>query len=392
MKSRSSFLTALALAAFAGPTAAPAIRPVDPAMLAPYAARDLGPGVHLLAEPPLFAGSVSGNVTLIEQRDGVVLVDSGGSIGDGRRVVAYVRSLTDKPVKAVMITHWHGDHPLGIEAIRAAWPHVRIIATPQTRAGMLGPGSAVVGLQPDDRFDTLAFNRMSAGVAQSQALLRDPSIDEARRQRVQALIRNLWTYARDFEGTYMVPPTETFTDQLLLDDPERPVRLMYLGRANTEGDGVAWLPRQRILISGDIVVSPIPFGFGSYPEDWIRVLERLKALDFALLVPGHGEPMTDAAYLDHLIGTIRDIRDQVGPLARQGLTLEQVRQRVDFSAQTAIFAATPLLARAFRSLWLEPMVENAWKEAKGIPIVQGQGVPPSTITPRTSGRSRRSPR
>lgn len=392
MKSRSSFLTALALAAFAGPTAAPAIRPVDPAMLAPYAARDLGPGVHLLAEPPLFAGSVSGNVTLIEQRDGVVLVDSGGSIGDGRRVVAYVRSLTDKPVKAVMITHWHGDHPLGIEAIRAAWPHVRIIATPQTRAGMLGPGSAVVGLQPDDRFDTLAFNRMSAGVAQSQALLRDPSVDEARRQRVQALIRNLWTYARDFEGTYMVPPTETFTDQLLLDDPERPVRLMYLGRANTEGDAVAWLPRQRILISGDIVVSPIPFGFGSYPEDWIRVLERLKALDFALLVPGHGEPMTDAAYLDHLIGTIRDIRDQVGPLARQGLTLEQVRQRVDFSAQTAIFAATPLLARAFRTFWLEPMVENAWKEAKGIPIVQGQGVPPPTITPRTSGRSRRSPR
>jgi glyoxylase-like metal-dependent hydrolase (beta-lactamase superfamily II) len=385
-------LAALALAASSSPTAAPAIRPVDPAMLAPYAARELGPGVHLLAEPPLFAGNVSGNITLIEQSDGVVLVDSGGSIGDGRRVVAYVRSLTDKPVKAVMITHWHGDHPLGIEAIRAAWPHVRIIATLQTRAGMLGPGSAVVGLQPDDRFDTLAFNRMSAGVAQTQALLRDPSVDEARRQRAQAVIGNLWIYARDFEGTYMVLPTETFTDQLLLDDAERPVRMMYLGRANTEGDAVAWLPRQRILISGDIVVSPIPFGFGSYPEDWIRVLERLKALDFAMLVPGHGEPMADAGYLDHLIGTIRDIRAQVGPLARQGLTLEQVRQRVDFSAQTAIFATTPLLARAFRTLWLEPMVENVWKEAKGIPILQGQGVPPPTIRPRTSGRARRSPR
>jgi glyoxylase-like metal-dependent hydrolase (beta-lactamase superfamily II) len=288
-----------------------------------------------------------------------------------------------------MITHWHGDHPLGIEAIRAAWPRVRIISTPQTRAGMLGPALTNVALRPDQHFDTIAFNNMSAAVAGAQALLNAPGTDDARRQRIAAFIHNLWTYAHDFEGTYMVPPTETFADQLLLDDPEQPVRMMYLGRANTEGDAIAWLPRQRILISGDIVVSPIPFGFGSYPEDWIRVLERLKALDFALLVPGHGEPISDAAYLDHLIGTLRDVRAQVGPLARQGLPLEQVRQRVDFSAQTAIFAATPRLAAAFQSLWLEPMVENAWKEARGIPIVQGQGLPPPSVRPTTSGRARR---
>jgi glyoxylase-like metal-dependent hydrolase (beta-lactamase superfamily II) len=359
--------------------------------IAPFTARELGPGVHLLAEPPAFSGNASGNVTLIEQSDGVVLVDSGGSIGDGRRVVAYVRSLTDKPIKAVLITHWHGDHPLGIVAIRAAWPGVRIIATPQTRAGMLGPGLTVVGLRPDERFDTQALNRMSAAVAQVQGLLRDPSIDEARRQRILAFIHNLWTYAHDFEGTYLVPPTETFTDQLLIDDPERPVRLMYLGRANTEGDAVAWLPRQRILMSGDIVVSPIPFGFGSYPEDWIRVLGRLKALDFSILVPGHGEPMTDVVYLDHLIGALRDLRAQVGPLARQGMSLEEVRTHVDFSAQTAIFAPAPRLAANFQSLWLEPMIENAWQEARGIPIVQGQGLP--AVRPRsTNDRARRPPR
>ena len=376
MKARSTLSAALLLVAFALSPAALATTPVDPALLAPFIAHEVAPGVHLLAEPEDFSGNLSGNVTLIEQRDGVVLVDSGNCIGDGRRVVAYVRSLTDKPVKAVMITHWHNDHPLGIAAIRAAWPHVRIIATPQTRAGLLGPGSTIVGLRPDPRFDTMAFNRMSAGVAQAEAVIANPATDAERRQRMTAIIRNLWRSARDFEGTYLVPPTETFTDQLLLDDPERPVRLLYLGRANTEGDAVAWLPRQRIVVSGDIVVAPIPFGFGSYPADWIRVLERLKALDFALLVPGHGEPMPGAAYVDRLIGTIRDVRDQVGPLARQGLSLDQVRQRVDFSAQTALFGSTPRLRILFGVEWLEPMVENAWKEARGIPIVQGQGLLP----------------
>jgi glyoxylase-like metal-dependent hydrolase (beta-lactamase superfamily II) len=369
-----------------------ATRPVDPAMLAPYIARELAPGIHLLAEPPIFPSNAAGNVPLIEQADGVVLVDSGESIGYGRRVVAYVRSLTDKPVKAVLLTHWHGDHTLGIEAIRAAWPHVRIIATPQTRAGMLGPLLGRAGLRPDDRYDTQAFNLMSIGVAQSQGSLRDPSTDAEDRQIVQAFIRNRWTYARGFAGTYMVPPTETFADQLLLDDPERPVRLLDLGPANTQGDAVAWLPRQRVLITGDIVVAPIGFGFNAYPKGWISVLERLKALDFSMLVPGHGEPMTDEVYLDHLIGSIRDIRAQVGPLALQGLTLEQVRQRVDFSAQSAIFGTTPRLAGLFQSLWLAPMVENAWKEARGVPILQVGALPPPPNRPTTSGRGRRSRR
>ena len=100
------------------------------------------------------------------------------------------------------------------------------------------------------------------------------------------------------------------------------------------------------------------------------MLERLKALDYALLVPGHGEPQADAVYLDRLTATIADIRAQVGPLARQGLSLEEVRERVDFSAQTEIFGTTPRLRLGFESYWLNPMVENAWKEARGETIAR----------------------
>ena len=129
----------------------------------------------------------------------------------------------------------------------------------------------------------------------------------------------------------------------------------------------------------------IPFGFFSYPESWIGVLGKLKALDFALLVPGHGEPQRDAAYLDRLIGTITDIRAQVGPLAKQGLSLDEVRKRVDFSKQSDIFGTTPRLRLAFENLWLTPMVENAWNEARGVPIVQGEG----EATPASVQRNRR---
>ncbi len=341
--------------------------------LEPFTARQLAPGIHLLATPPDHRGPVIGNVTVIEQSDGIVVIDSGGAAADGRRIVSFVRSITDKPIRAVVLTHWHGDHPQGVSAIRDAFPRVRIIATAATRQAIRGPAAQFLGFRPDERSDTIALNQLSGFLSGVRQASRSPEHDAATRARYQRMIREIEARMAELGGTYLVLPTETFTRELLLDDAERPVRLMFLGRANTNGDAIAWLPRQRIVATGDVVVAPTPFGFFSYPGDWIGVLERLKALDFALLVPGHGEPQADRAYLDRLIGTLTDVRAQVGALARQGLTLEQVRERADFSAQTAIFGDTPRNRLLFEAYWLTPIVESAYKEARGEPIVQGGG-------------------
>ena len=152
-----------------------------------------------------------------------------------------------------------------------------------------------------------------------------------------------------------------------------PVEIKFLGRANTAGDAVTWLPKQRIVMSGDMVVWPSPFGFFSFPADWVETLGKLKALGYQTLIPGHGEPQTDTAYVDNLIGSIEDIRAQVGPLARQGLSLEEVGKKVDFSRYAAVFGTTERSKRLFKVYWTDPMTENAWKEAKGLPIKQGEG-------------------
>ncbi|MGE0180097.1 MAG: MBL fold metallo-hydrolase, partial [Sphingomonas sp.] len=344
---------------------------VEPTTLSPFTARQLVPGIHVLGTPPDYFGPVIGNITVIEQRSGVVLIDSGGAVADGRRVVAFVRSITDKPVTAVVVTHWHADHPAGVSAIRQAWPRSRVISTATTRANLLGAGAQYLRTRPDSAMEVAVLNQFSAAIAQLQAAQRAPGLDDATRQRIAGVIASYRARMSDIAGTHLVPPSETFTDRLLLDDPVNPVELRFLGRANTDGDAIAWLPRQRIVVTGDVVVAPIPFGFFSYPADWIAVLERIKALQFAILVPGHGQPQTDTAYLDQLIGTLTDVRTQVAALAGQGLSLEQVREQADFSTQTAIFGATPRAAAAFRNFWLTPIVESAFREARGEPITQG---------------------
>lgn len=365
-------IVAAALLAVTLARPAAAQTPADQA-LAPFTARELVPGVRLLALPPDYSGPAIGNVIAIEQRDGYVLIDSGATAGHGRIVAGYIRSLGTKPVKAIVFTHWHNDHPLGASEIRKLWPKVRIISTAATKAALLSPAVQAAGPRPDDRNDVFIYNQVSASLATIAVRKADPATSDEQRVRYDRMAAALNDFAASYHGTYVVPPTETFTDRLLLDDPDRPVELRFLGRANTAGDAVAWLPKQRVVMTGDIVVSPVPFGFYSYPADWLQTIARLKALDFALLVPGHGEPQTDTAYLDKLAATISDIRAKVGPLVAQGLSLDEVRKRVDFVEQTTIFGTTPRLKAGFESLWLAPMVENAWREAKGLPIVQGGG-------------------
>jgi glyoxylase-like metal-dependent hydrolase (beta-lactamase superfamily II) len=335
----------------------------------------VAPRVWVIRQAEPFHLQPIGNVTLIEQTDGLVLIDSGGSPGSGRRIVGLIKSVSPKPVKAVAITHWHGDHPLGLPAILAEWPRARVIATARTRGNLTGKSMNAYAQGAADAEKDAAFAKRIDGFiaylnAESASSKRDPAVREGFARALPEIRR----YGEDAKGMYVAAPTETFTQRLLLPDRNAPVELFHPGRANTDGDAAAWLPRQKVIVSGDVIVMPVPFGFGSYPADWQRALQALKARRPAILIPGHGAPQRDLGYVDRLEALIREVRRQVAPLAAQGLTLEETRNRIDLSAQRRRFAGDdPWLHLWFDEFWTKPFVESAWKEAKGLPIEQGEG-------------------
>ena len=361
----------------AGQAAPSAAASVD---VAPFVAHQVHPKVHLLSTPEEWYAAAIGNVTLIEQSDGFVVIDSGFNAANGRAVVRYAKSLANKPIKAVLITHWHGDHPQGVSAIRDAYPKVRVITTRGTEAGLRGPAAYAIGYRPDAKFDRAFGNLTEQNKAGYQKLLDDPTTAPDRKERIRKALGQLESVNRDFAGSYLVLPTETFERELVINDREIPVRLMYLGRANTEGDAIAWLPKQRIVVTGDIVVSPYPFGFGSFSGDWIETLGKIKKLGFTTLVPGHGMPQADGTYLDKLIAGLTDLRSQVFPLAKTGASLEEVKKKVDFTKSTALFGDTPRVKANLPALFFDPMTGSVFKEARGEPIVQGAGFPPPEVT------------
>jgi cyclase len=120
------------------------------------------------------------------------------------------------------------------------------------------------------------------------------------------------------------------------------------------------------VAAGDLLVSPIPYGYGCHPSAWIRTLAALTAIDAAAIVPGHGPVQHDWSYARKISALLAEIERQVGEQVRRGATLEQTFARVDLSSQKERFAGESFeRGAAFDDFFVRSAVDRAYQEAKG---------------------------
>ncbi|MEE2525327.1 MBL fold metallo-hydrolase [Hyphobacterium sp. HN65] len=335
-----------------------------------YRHETVAEGIHLIYRVDPVRLPVEANIVVIEQSGGLVVVDSGGSAMAGERIIAQIREISDAPVRYLVNTHWHGDHHLGNAAFLAAWPDAEIIAQENTITHIGGEAMDYI----HGAAEQLEGARpVVEAVAETGALPDGTEVPAGLAEYYTLLAGDLDVLIAANSAVEIVAPSRGYADILVLEDSERPVELHYFGRGNTDGDTVIWLPEQRVVATGDLVVNPTPFGFGSYPADWIETLGEINALDYAYLIPGHGAVQTDTIYVDQLIALIAEVRSQVAPLADAGMSLEEVRAAIDLSDQQALFAnGNDWIANRFNAWWVQPFVGVAYQEATGDPIIQGQ--------------------
>ena len=321
--------------------------------------------IWLMRQPDRLWAAVIGNVTIVEQSDGVVLVDSGGTIPDGREIVDAVARITPKPIKAVAITHWHNDHPLGLPAIVEAFPSARIISTPATSEYLRTETNTGIG-KADEEKDAARRNRAKDTIADFNQEIANA--DNPPDMRAQYALETKWIAQRVERqmGNYVVLPTETVTDRLVIDDPVAPVELRFFGTANTHGDLMAWLPRQRTVVTGDAVVLPTPYGFTVSTRPWLETLAKLRTLPFTTLIPGHGPVQRNRDYLATLEWSMRDIARSAQAAAATAMTREQAVAAFDRSGHERRFGARDAWTRKWlNDYWLEGMFGTAFDEARG---------------------------
>lgn len=338
----------------------------------PYEIVRLAEGVYaFLWKDPVQDVIESNSLFVINDRD-VLVVDTGIVPSTARVMAAELKKLTDRPVRYVVNTHWHDDHHGGNEVYRELWPSVEFVAHRDTRADIL---EQTWTTRPKDVENLRAQAAKYARWAESGLGDDGQPLEPGRRERARALAAFSPALAAELEATRPTPPDLTFDDRLVLHRGARTIEVLWLGRGNTKGDVVVFLPKERIAATGDLFVQPIPFGIGSYYADWAATLSRLDALEADVLVPGHGRVQRDRGYLRQVQGLLRALVAEVERAVAAGASLEETRKNVTLSEWKVRFAGDDAtLQRSFELFFVQPAVERAWHQARGdrdTPLVRG---------------------
>ena len=271
--------------------------------------------------------TVFSNAAIIINENDVLLVDTHVSPDAAQALLTELKTLTNKPVRYVVNTHFHFDHSSGNQIYG---PGVEIIGHDFTRE-KLSDGSSLRGAGYERYIGTVP------GTIARLQQQRDTTKDAAARAMLNQRIATQEEFKRQTDTIRATPPTVSFDHTMTLYRGGREIRLYFVGRAHTGGDVFVFLPKERVLVSGDALQPGLPFMGDGFFADWPETLEKLKALDFDVVLPGHGAPFRDRNRITYLQEYMRDFWVKVQEQKRFGATAEEASRRIDMRSHAAHF-------------------------------------------------------
>ena len=278
------------------------------------------------------------NTVVVIGDTGVLVVDSCYLPSSAREDIAQIRQWTNKPVRYLLNTHWHNDHVQGNAAYGEAFPGINVIAQTETAKLMalrIGPYLAEYPHRMEKFQKALDTGKDENDRPLSEDEKEDLKIAVAGGKVASEAV------SAEFRDLMVKLPDITFDHELNLDLGRRDVQLKYLGRGNTVGDAIAYLPQEKIVIAGDLVDSPVPFLYGGFPVEQASTLRRMEELDFETLVPGHGDVLQGKTFVQEEIDLIEAVvaamNQEIGrtssePQKRFDQIKKSVEQKVDKTA------------------------------------------------------------
>ena len=268
---------------------------------------------------------VMSNAAVIEGDADVLVVDSHVTPGGAWALREELKAITPKPIRYVVNSHFHFDHSHGNQVYG---PEVSIIGHEFARAQM------VAGKSLDSRAHEFFVGGVPNTIKALEGRLAAATDDKER----ETLRAQLAVQRNHLEGTKAVvatPPNVTLTQTMTLHRGSREIRILHLGRGHTAGDVIVYLPKERIIATGDLLIEGPSYMGDAFFTEWIETIEALKNVDFDTVLPGHGRAFTGKAKLDHWQAYLRDFWSQAQKFHKAGVPWEEAAKQVDLRAQAA---------------------------------------------------------
>jgi cyclase len=281
--------------------------------------KELAPGVYFHEGD--IAGKGHCNNGWVVFNDYVLVLDANFPSG-AREVIPKIKAQTSKPIRFAFDTHHHGDHAYGNQI----W--IENGAVPVAHENVLSEMR---------KYETGLFGG------------RPGRWEDEAKQR------------EDLRSTRLTPPSLLYRDVMIFDDGTHRVELRYFGVGHTHGDGFAWLPKERILFTGDAAVNG-PFNYMGDGDSgaWVETLAKAQALGATIVAPGHG-PSGDGKVIEAQRQYFMSLRAEV--TKRKDLPPDRVQADVP-AIRTALLPRHPTYidAQAKSISGFESQVAQVYRE------------------------------
>jgi len=264
------------------------------------------------------SGITGGNIAFLVTDDGVLVVDAGYYPQDGKAVIEAIKSITDKPVKYLVYTHFHRDHINGA----AGFPeNIKIIGHENIEENIIN-------------FNEMSLKNDIENVFPKYIKKQEDKITELKKDNspeVENYEKELETLLAHLEKIKKIKyryPDETFADSLLLKLGEEKILLKFMGNAHTSDNIVVIFQNHDAIHTGDLIFNKrIPYVIpehGADTEKWMEVLYDLHERDFKTVIPGHGD-ITDSKGIFKMAEYFKNLRVQVENGIKNHKTLEEIQ-------------------------------------------------------------------
>ena len=274
-------------------------------------------GVYAAIAKPAY--KVNCNAAIILFDDAVLVVDTHSKPSAARALIEQIKKLTDKPVRYVVNTHFHWDHYQGNQAYPSSWPAgVEIISSEATRANIEQRG--IPRVKHEIVTMPLEIEKLKSDL--------DKASDVGQKEQLRANLLQAEAYLAELKSVQVTLPSVTFDHSLILHRPSKTVEILWLGNAHTNGDVFVYLPREKVLVTGDALHGWTPYMGDSYPFDWIQTLDAAEKLDFDQVIGGHGDVMRGKERFELWKHYFRDLMDEAAQAYARGASLEDAEKGV----------------------------------------------------------------
>lgn len=261
------------------------------------------------------------NVIMVVGRDGVIIVDVTESVDAAKAAFAELRKFSDKPVKAVIYTHNHTDHTMGVKAftteedVKAGkvdiYAHETMMNTVISNASVIAP---ILGLRSTYSFGVLLESGPQGKIH-------------------QGIGPQLVVGQRSF-----ITPTKTFKDSLDVEIAGVKMRLIY-APSETDDEIIVWLPEQKLLQTAEVIqgetfpnVHTLRGTAYRDPVKWFKTIDMMRRLQPEFIAPSHGRPMSGKDQIEEMLTAYRDaiqyVHDQTVRQMNKGLTPDEIAEVV----------------------------------------------------------------